>query len=497
MGVWYAAAGEMRNRQTSLLVLFALCVSHPATFAGAADKQFGCTPSQIQVSGCADITLHGVRPGRDIVMKHRIWFSERTRRYRVDADLSWSGPGDQRSYLIGNGSHAYAALAAPNWPEKRVKWAAMPEAWMHDDLQQTFTRRRIVHNAQLVWTGRCLGLPAQHWRGHRGAGDRKRQEDVWLSTDPRFPAVLRYVNAGRTSTIIWQIKTLDISHPVPGYMFIPLLRPKTGVASLLASHYWPAGYVLFWHVLSLACCVGLALGLAPRKRSPGRRTALALGSGAGVMVLLFWSPRVDAYFSLLSDTWFLLLLGLLSVGAVFASWRAAYGERQLPLFGRLRWPTVLWALFAASVAFLIRFARTATFAGSLGFANWKLPFLPITLLNVTAFAAPNAAVQEFIFRGCLYGWLERRGWSSRAVLVVQALAFSAYHIPRSAVLFGWGAGMAVDLALMFVFGIVFGLLRRRYGGLLAPWLVHFAYNTAFLYVSSASLGGCLAAIQTM
>jgi membrane protease YdiL (CAAX protease family) len=478
--------------------LYLACLLTPAH---AVTKSFGCAPGDIHVSGCADVVLHATRTGHrapnDMTFQHRIWFSEGVHRYRLEVDMSRSGPGNQRSYMIHDGSHAFAALASPDCPESRAKWATVPEAWVHTNLRNELLFRVTVREARLLWTGTHLGVAAQHWQGHRIIGGKKRQEDVWVSTDRRFPAVLKSVSAGRTSTLVWEMERLDIHRTVPGYMFLPLMHPKPGLASLLESRYWPMGYVIIWQALLLACYVGLAFSLSPFNRPAIQRVLLALWSATGMMMLFFYCPRLEVYFSQLRDTSFLLLLGVMSAAAVFGMWRAAGGAAQLPFPGNTGWQVPLWMLLAGSVAFFWAYQRQAAFATSVGLGHWALPFLPITLLNVAVFAAPNSALQEFLFRGCLYGWLQRRGGSFRALNPVQALAFSFYHIPRSWLLFGPGAKMAVDLVLMFLFGLVFGVFRRRYAGLLAPWLVHFAYNTAYLYVGPASLFGLFGAIKAM
>lgn len=474
------------------------------TPAHAADRQFGCTPRDIHLSGRADVVFVAKRSGnyayKGATFRHSVWFSEAGRRYRIEAEADWAGPSDMCNYCVVDQGRALATLAGRGWPEGRAKWAAFPAAWVDDDpsLLETFLVRKWEMQApRLVGTGRLLGLPAQHWRGHRGIGKPRRGIDVWVSADQRFPAVLKFVSAGQTSTINWQITRLDVARPVPGHMFLPLLHPKPGLASLLKSRYWPVGYVILYQALLLLCYVGLAFSLSPSKRSVVRRSPLAVVSGFGMMALFFYCPRLDAYFSQLADTPLSVLLGVLSVATVFVLWRASGGSAKQPLAGKLGLTAPLWIVLAGGVGFLWAHQYQSAFAGSVGLGHWMLPFLPVTLLNVAVFAGPNALLQEYLFRGSLYGWLQRRGWSFPAVNTVQALAFSAYHIPRSVIWFGFGPRLAVDLTIMFLFGLVFGLLRRKYDGLLAPWLVHFAYNASLYYVGAASSYGLLDAIRAL
>ena len=76
----------------------------------------------------------------------------------------------------------------------------------------------------------------------------------------------------------------------------------------------------------------------------------------------------------------------------------------------------------------------------------------------------NAAVEEGAYRGVIMAALEKAVAPS-AALVAQAAAFGTMHIngfPR-----GW-----LGVALAFVFGLMMGLIRRRAGGMLAPWAAH-------------------------
>ncbi len=88
----------------------------------------------------------------------------------------------------------------------------------------------------------------------------------------------------------------------------------------------------------------------------------------------------------------------------------------------------------------------------------------LLLAGGTAWAALNAFGEEAIFRGALWDALER-AFGIRAALAIQALAFGLLHwrgFPRG----------ADGVALAAVYGAMLGLIRRKTGGLLAPWLAH-------------------------
>jgi hypothetical protein len=81
------------------------------------------------------------------------------------------------------------------------------------------------------------------------------------------------------------------------------------------------------------------------------------------------------------------------------------------------------------------------------------------------FAMLNAAVEEAAYRGVFLHALDRSLGPGFAALLLQAAAFGAIHIrgfPR-----GWlGVGLAS------IFGLFMGVIRRRAGGMFAPWIAH-------------------------
>ncbi len=96
-----------------------------------------------------------------------------------------------------------------------------------------------------------------------------------------------------------------------------------------------------------------------------------------------------------------------------------------------------------------------------------VPAVPLGLLvpGGLAFSMVNAAVEEGAYRGVIQHSLESTLGPGTAALVLQATAFGALHIqgfPR-----GW---MGVGLAT--VFGLMMGSIKRRSGGILAPWMAH-------------------------
>lgn len=93
--------------------------------------------------------------------------------------------------------------------------------------------------------------------------------------------------------------------------------------------------------------------------------------------------------------------------------------------------------------------------------DWPLPAL---IVGGLTFSMLNAAVEEASYRGVVANALELAG-SANLALFGQAVAFGFLHIhgfPR-----GW-----VGVGLACVFGLLMAVVRRKSGGLFAPWAAH-------------------------
>ena len=96
-----------------------------------------------------------------------------------------------------------------------------------------------------------------------------------------------------------------------------------------------------------------------------------------------------------------------------------------------------------------------------------VPAAPVELLVLGGllFSMVNATVEEGAYRGVIQHGLETAIGLGMAALVLQAAAFGALHIngfPR-----GW-----VGVGLATIYGLMMGAVRRRSGGMLAPWIAH-------------------------
>ncbi len=97
-------------------------------------------------------------------------------------------------------------------------------------------------------------------------------------------------------------------------------------------------------------------------------------------------------------------------------------------------------------------------------------FLPSLL--VLALFAP--VVEELVFRGLLFGWLEGR-WGARVAVALSTIAFALAHIEPA------------HVVLVAPLGLLFGWLRWRTDSILPPMFAHIANNG--MAVIAAALAG--------
>ncbi|WP_437989800.1 CPBP family intramembrane glutamic endopeptidase [Sorangium sp. So ce145] len=93
--------------------------------------------------------------------------------------------------------------------------------------------------------------------------------------------------------------------------------------------------------------------------------------------------------------------------------------------------------------------------------------LPLLLLGGLGFALFNALLEEAVFRLVFLGSLDAVTTSGWTAVLVQAAAFGLLHLR------GFPSG-AVGVGLAAIYAVMLGVLRRRAGGLLAPYVAHVA-----------------------
>src|SRR5438552_13851736 len=210
--------------------------------------------------------------------------------------------------------------------------------------------------------------------------------------------------------------------------------------------------------------------------------AIAAASGIVLLAMLAWYKRCPAaapfsifcviclslIFSGVRYFPVILALGLLGYAGVV---------RGVPwLRGTATWAR--WGSFDAGVCLL---SVGAWLLAAVALLSWYLllhpniadivkayvPSLPLGLLIVAGviFSMANAAVEEGAYRGVILHALDRSLGPGFAALLLQACAFGAIHIrgfPR-----GW-----LGIGLACIYGLLMGLIRRRAGGMFAPWIAH-------------------------
>ena len=161
---------------------------------------------------------------------------------------------------------------------------------------------------------------------------------------------------------------------------------------------------------------------------------LALEGAGAALVVWLWLGRVGG-------------LSLARLGWKLSPWSRNLGEGAA---GFLLAALFLLALLAATGADPVQEARA-----------WLLDPTPAdrALWLLIGICAPFT--EESVFRGALQPALTRK-LGRIAAVAAMAVIFSLYHLPRS----------PVPFLGRLLCGLVFGVLRERTGGLLAPWTAH-------------------------
>ena len=254
---------------------------------------------------------------------------------------------------------------------------------------------------------------------------------------------------------------LDESEPTEGTSG-RVDRPGTALALATAAGVG-AAVVTRSGIVDVAILVALAgAGAALHRRT---RDAAALALAAAAFIAISFVPPLAR----LTPLPLLLALAVLLLAAGLRAPWLARGELGRAVLG--------WAAAIAAVS------------GTCLVAWWKLvrPDLSdLTLVSllpdvsapallaaaVLGWSALNAVAEEFFFRGALQHALTRSLGGGLGI-AVQAAAFGLLHyrgFPR-----GWSG-----VALATIYGLMLGALRRRSGGLLAPWLAHVAADVVIV-----------------
>ncbi len=152
-------------------------------------------------------------------------------------------------YYIRSGHIVFSTIARPN-NSKEPPWEVYPECWIGQDmLEKLIHRDWKMKNAALVAKERLQGLPVEHWRGRNKSGG---TIDLWLSTSPRFPLVLKMQSQSAKSSLLWEITNLRLNEPVPDSILTPQIHPKSGLLAQFRMQYRPLWMILLQYALLLA-----------------------------------------------------------------------------------------------------------------------------------------------------------------------------------------------------------------------------------------------------
>lgn len=470
-------------------MLFLAGIGNPSHAATNADgvRTFGIPLDQLKANGYAEVIAEIHRAKERIGFEHRIWFTDEGK-FRIESNMtSTKSPrSDRWNYVVCDGRSVYMALVDPQAPEK-TRWQTLPpgDEWT-DQLATSLVSSRRLRDARLVGREEVMGLRSEHWRGIDVKGKNKPINDVWVSTDPRFPLVLRNVWKGRDSGGEWRITKLDLKPRVPDYIFTAQVDPKPGFLRVLLSPFKPPSVIILWHALILLAYAGAVVSFTAGRGSfkLSRRIVLGAIAVTAFSLLAIWAPRLDAYVGAFSGTPLWLVRALLSVAFMFLMLRAFGRPGGVVLFRGTTIFSVLLMLGAGYLGAKIAQMSYLPLYHDLGLhADLRPVLLAAPLANILLDMACVTAVEELVFRGHLFSALHRSLKSIWAVILVQVIIFGVYHIPGRLAAGDSLPHLAFGIPSLIVFGILFGVLRSRYRNLGVPWLAHFAYNASLFYVS--------------
>ncbi len=126
---------------------------------------------------------------------------------------------------------------------------------------------------------------------------------------------------------------------------------------------------------------------------------------------------------------------------------------------------ILWALRTENLGAGVHMVQ--------GFS--KYPKWLLFGFGVPLFALANAFAEEAIFRGIMQSALDRAFGRKSVVLILQASSFAAFHFVS-----GFPNGYTGYL-MALIYGIMLGYLKKRSGGLLAPYSTHVMADLAIGY----------------
>ena len=146
--------------------------------------------------------------------------------------------------------------------------------------------------------------------------------------------------------------------------------------------------------------------------------------------------------------------------------RVKHSKRPLPWFGLTKPPLVATLGFiAVYLAWMAGTDALTHWRGPWDFRPWHEAPLLASALRIVAVCVFGPFVEEFIFRGMLFAWLQERTRTAITIFAT-ALGWSLLHYN-----YPWWV-----IAIIFVDGLILGLARWRTRSVLAPATMHMLFN---------------------
>ena len=225
---------------------------------------------------------------------------------------------------------------------------------------------------------------------------------------------------------------------------------------------------------------------ARRRVRTGTALFLCMGAFAGLLLWHLLTTRVPAVaqlFPALGTLVCFALPALLGLCVIDGNQTRLLPARALSP-GQALWLSLTGVLAVCPMTLLADVLGALAGRFTLPLAAATAGAVPVTVLKQLVFSALIVPLcEELFFRGYLQGALSRYG-AVRACVAV-ALLFAVAH------------GLSMNLLCYALLGLMLGALTLRTGSVLAPLLVHMAYNAALALLAACGLGALMTGLAPL
>jgi len=286
----------------ALIMVICLVIIGAVSHAGTVDSEqlthmrdFPVRHDQPRISGFVEIDCEThFRTGRNAKFHRLIWFQGRDK-YRIQELMPTGHTGmlPVWDFFVSDGSHFYYGMGLSGRTH-RVKWFGYPLKWIDmefgSELDTFLQHPAKMYFPHLVGHELLYNLQVEHWQGTYKTEHGQGEMDVWVSTDAKYPLVLR---VDRTlagyKRYSWRVTKLNLSNSVPNYMFTAQTNPKGGLMAAVSVDQKSTFPYLIWYLLMLIVSAGIGFSAywKPERRAvllriAGLATSLALLFALGV-----------------------------------------------------------------------------------------------------------------------------------------------------------------------------------------------------------------------